>query len=331
MKCILHIGTEKTGTTVLQNWLYDNKEKLSQVGIYLSDSIGVTNNRLIPAYFGETLDEFHMDTGITNKQEKKKYFSGFLDNLNGEISNAKIKHHTFIITSEHLHSRLTRAEEIQSLHAFLSNAFDEISVICYFRDQFDLAVSLYSTALKLHSTENINEFFITEKVGPETYYFNYLNIANNWAGVFERQNCIFRIYDRQRFIDNDIRKDFLSIIANNIDLRNLNMSINSANESLFALQAVAYRRINKIIPYRNSDNQEINPKNLEAKKMIDSIDALKVGKIFSPLGKKIRDSFKTVNENFFAKYFDSATKFSTSDTYNLNNLSIKKGGKPPEA
>ena len=35
MKCILHIGTEKTGTTLLQNWLYDNKEKLSQVGIYL--------------------------------------------------------------------------------------------------------------------------------------------------------------------------------------------------------------------------------------------------------------------------------------------------------
>ena len=331
MKCILHIGTEKTGTTLLQNWLYDNKEKLSQVGIYLSDSIGTNNNRLIPAYFGETLDDFHMDNGIANNKEKKKYFSGFLDNLNGEISNAKIKHHTFIITSEHLHSRLTRVEEIQNLYDFLSNAFDEIKVICYFRDQFDLAVSLYSTALKLNSAVNINEFFIIEKVEPERYYFNYLNIANNWAEVFERQNCIFKIYDRQLFIDNDLRKDFLSIIANNINFGNLNMSINSANESLFALQAVVYKIINKTIPYINSDNQKINPKNLEAKKMIDSIDALKVGKIFSPLVKKIRDSFKTVNENFFAKYFDSATTFSTSDTCNLNNLSIKKGVKSPEA
>ena len=125
MKCILHIGTEKTGTTLLQNWLYDNKEKLSQVGIYLSDSIGTNNNRLIPAYFGETLDDLLTDNGIANNKEKKKYFSGFLDNLNGEISNAKIKHHTFIITSEHLHSRLTRVEEIQNLYDFLSNAFDE--------------------------------------------------------------------------------------------------------------------------------------------------------------------------------------------------------------
>ena len=73
------------------------------------------------------------------------------------------------------------------------------------------------------------------------------------------------------------------------------------------------------------------PKNLKAKEMICSIDALKVGKISSPCEKKIRDSFKTVNENFFAKYFDSATKFSTSDTYNLNNLYIKKGVKSPEA
>ena len=46
MKCILHIGTEKTGTTILQDWLYDNKVELSKVGVYLSDNLGKTNNIL---------------------------------------------------------------------------------------------------------------------------------------------------------------------------------------------------------------------------------------------------------------------------------------------
>ena len=127
MKCFLHIGTEKTGTTVLQDWLYDNRERLSETGIYLSGNIGVPNNNLIPAYFQSHLDDWAMSQGIANEEEKNKYFTGFLGRLTDEIDEAQSKHHTFVITSEHLHSRVRRIEEIQNLHSFLTHVFDEVT------------------------------------------------------------------------------------------------------------------------------------------------------------------------------------------------------------
>ena len=74
MKCILHIGTEKTGTTILQDWLYDNQAELSKVGVCLSDNLGKTNNRLVPAYFLGHLDDWAMHNGISSDAEKRQYF-----------------------------------------------------------------------------------------------------------------------------------------------------------------------------------------------------------------------------------------------------------------
>ena len=102
-----------------------------------------------------------------------------------------------------------------------AHVFDEVNVICYFRDQFDVAVSLYSTALKVNSSADVHSF--VDQAKPENYYYDYLTIADNWTGVFGHHNCIFKIYDRQCFIDKDIRKDFIHPIKSDIDFEKLNM------------------------------------------------------------------------------------------------------------
>jgi hypothetical protein len=43
MDLYLHIGTEKTGTTSIQHFLYENIEKLKEKKIYLSQSINFPN------------------------------------------------------------------------------------------------------------------------------------------------------------------------------------------------------------------------------------------------------------------------------------------------
>ena len=325
MKCILHIGTEKTGTTTLQEWLYDNKQALSQEGFYLSDNLGNPNNYLIPIYFNECIDSLTTSLNIENLTEKNKYFSSFLDNLNKEITHAKSKHHTFLMTSEHLHSHLTKEEDIKNLKYFLSNNFEEIKIICYFREQYNLAISLYTTSLKINETLDIDSFLSFAR--PANYYFNHLNIANNWAGVFGQQNCIFKIYDKKLLLNNDIRKDFLSVICYTKKIELLNNKITLRNESLFKFQAAAYKYINKIMPY----NSNFKDKNLKAKKKIDSMDELKVGKISSPLINEIRDRFKEVNKSFFEKYFDSRVNFVMNDEKIPNYLLITESEKIFEA
>lgn len=310
MKCLLHIGTEKTGTTILQNWLYDNKAELSKAGVYLSDNLGKTNNRLISAYFQGYLGDWGKRNGVSNDNEKERYFDGFIERLTNEILTAKKSHKVFVITSEHLHSRVRKKEEIERLHAFLVSVFDEVEVVCYFRDQFDLAVSLYSTALKGGSTASLESFI--DEAKPENYYYNHLRIADNWSEVFGRGNCNFRIYDRSKFINNDIRLDLLSMISSDIDTTKLNMNRSSINESLSLLQSAALKAINRNIPYWASDKHGVNKDNAIAKRSILSADSLKIGKITSMKGELIRNRFAETNAIFFEKYFTAEEKFPIS-------------------
>ena len=57
MRGILHIGTEKTGSTLLQKWLYSNQKKLSNQGIYLSNILGIPNNIYFPINFNGKFDK----------------------------------------------------------------------------------------------------------------------------------------------------------------------------------------------------------------------------------------------------------------------------------
>ena len=307
MKCILHIGTEKTATTTLQDWLYDNQAELSRLGVYLPDSLGKTNNRLLPVYFQGYLDDWAMRNGIKSDAEKRLYFEGFIEGFKSEIQTAKKTHNYFVITSEHLHSRVRKKDEIEQLYKFLSSMFDEVEVVCYFRDQFDVSVSLYSTALKVSSSASVESF--VDQAKPENYYYNYLQIADVWAGVFGKTYCNFRIYDRARFIGNDIRLDFLSVIDSGIDAAKLNMDKVASNESLSLLQAAAFRAINRNIPYWRNDKLGMNKDNGHAKNMLLNVESLKLGKVTSSESELIRKRFSETNTLFFEKYFTANDKF----------------------
>ena len=58
-------------------------------------------------------------------------------------------------------------------------------------------------------------------------------------------------------------------------------SITSKNESLFALQSIAYRYINQIISHWNQNKLGQNLENIHAKNKINKIESLKLIKIYS--------------------------------------------------
>ena len=75
MKAIVHIGTEKTGTTSIQKFLFQNRKKLRNGGFHFLQSAGSTNNRALPAYFiAEHLyDDFYRDEGILTLEAKTAF------------------------------------------------------------------------------------------------------------------------------------------------------------------------------------------------------------------------------------------------------------------
>ena len=73
MKCVLHIGTAKTATTLLQKWLYSNRDGLAQKGIYLPETIGEPNNRSLAGAFQTRFDIWAKRRNIETIEQLQKY------------------------------------------------------------------------------------------------------------------------------------------------------------------------------------------------------------------------------------------------------------------
>ncbi|WP_350588072.1 hypothetical protein [Psychrobacter sp. 78a-MNA-CIBAN-0178] len=323
MQCILHIGTEKTGTTVLQNWLYYNKDKLSENRVYLSNFLGKPNNRLLVCYFMDHFDDWFRTKGIDTQHEKDVFFKNFRQELCSEINEASKNHDYMIITSEHFHSRLVNADSIVKLKNFLYQVFENVKVICYFREQSAMRQSLYSTALKVSSVDNFKEF--QQDISETTYYYNFYEIANRWSDIFGLGNCIFKVYDRERFLNSDLRMDFINSINIGVHYKDLCYDLNGANESLSFIEGVLYRKINASIPLFNSSGKGINTQNGHLKSIVSNCDKIKLGRFNDELSSEISERFKSSNKRFFDKYFDGKYLFkapATTQDIDLNEKCV---------
>lgn len=320
MDCLIHIGLEKTGTTVLQNWLYSNRTALGNSGVYLSKNIGKKNNRDFVSYFQLNLDDWAWAKGIVTDEQKKAFFEGFEVRFSQEIDSASKNHDLMIITSEHFHSRLRTLEELEAVHHFLAPLFNSIRVVGYFRDQGDMAPSLYSTVLRSGGTKSFEEF--QGSVVPESYYWNFHEISKNWMQVFGPSNCDFAVYDRAKFVGKDLRLDFLSRLGKDVSVKALDMTVSSANESLSPLQAALIRAVNAAVPYWRPGKEGVSPDNLALRQLVMSVKSLAGGKMVARNLEEVSNRFRVSNQAFFDRHFDGEYGFGTQHRSNLPDQEI---------
>ncbi|EPS9902423.1 coiled-coil domain-containing protein [Campylobacter coli] len=167
MTAYVHIGTEKTGTTSIQEFLYINKSIIQKQNYFFAQSIGIKNHWDL-AFLGYSLnkkDSYILNNSLWNfqaiKQHKKNIFSKIKDEVKFN--------HKIIFSSELLQSRLTRKREIVKLYTFFKKiGFTNIKVICYIRDANEMLRSLLSEAIKW---EEIDSFELKEE--KEEYKLGY--------------------------------------------------------------------------------------------------------------------------------------------------------------
>ncbi|MEM9255084.1 MAG: hypothetical protein AAGA91_06535, partial [Pseudomonadota bacterium] len=150
MNAILHIGTEKTGTSSIQRYLEQNRDALRESGYYYPVSIGFEHHQALAAVCVdiERPDDFYDDDIVGNFEERMRKNKAIVDGFGSELRELDGHIHTVVISSEHFHSRITSECEINRLASLLRSHFEQITVICYLREQVAACTSLYSTALK---------------------------------------------------------------------------------------------------------------------------------------------------------------------------------------
>jgi hypothetical protein len=208
-KCYLHIGTMKTGTTTLQNFLSGNRETLAKHGICYPKPLDFDNHTLLAAFAQrvDKIDDLRMRRGAKNtedvvllRQNIKKMFDEEMNSINMQ---------KVLFSSEHLSSRLVSEDEIRSLYNLISPHFSEVEIVLYLRLQDELALSIYSTQIRTGSTEK----FRIDKFKPNSQVLNYSTLLSRWENVFGKDNINIRIFDRQCFQKQSLVQNFLMTIG----------------------------------------------------------------------------------------------------------------------
>jgi hypothetical protein len=208
MRAILHIGTEKTGTTSTQSFLYENCKQLLSQNVLYPTGIGGINHRFVASYglHLDSADESMRTMGLHTQEQIDDFHDETKMRLTEQV-NASPEADLCIISSEHLHSRLKTREQIDLIKQLLTPLFDEIEVHIHLRPQINVAISLASTQSRVGGRIG-KDFF--QKIQAGSIYYNYDMLVAAWEDVFGAENIRCLAFTQT--------PDYLSWLAKQIDL-----------------------------------------------------------------------------------------------------------------
>jgi len=244
-KAILHIGTEKTGTTSIQKFLFENRVKLAANGLLFPESAGFISNQLLVVY-GKKSPESDIappTLDVNDAAILSQWKEQFVDKHCAEVVQFQNRHSdsTVVYSAEHLQSRLTTVDEIKRVARLLRPLYDEISILVYLRRQDIYARSAHSTSVR-GGEKRAFEFSNIHAGGP---YYNYRLLLENWSEVFDAESINVRLFEKPRLIGNDVVSDFKSFSG----IESMSVSLESpasVNEALSFTGLSLLRRFNSL-------------------------------------------------------------------------------------
>lgn len=282
--CILHLGSEKTGTSSIQKYFSLHRQALLQEGFWYPKSFtnpaGHVHIRLSTAAVdgslkakGPVAAEFREEFEAARKQGAK----------------------AAVFSSEFFHSELRDKGSVERLHAFLANFFDRFKLVYYARRQDQMLASMHSTAIQGGWTTDPHAQSVYESKGH--YYFDHAAVCDLWAGEFGRENLFCRIFERDKLTNGDIVDDFSTAIGLELDAQRSKVS---ANESLSFETMSVLLLLNGS---RHKDNRELRRKLITTGK---KRDGERIPMLSRAEARRFYSQFDDVNRRFFTQYVDSA-------------------------
>jgi hypothetical protein len=201
MKCFIHIGMHKTGTSSIQSYLSKNSDKIKEKKDVLYVSSGRNDEKT-----GMHAGHHKLAWSIVKRYSEKCSFktSNIWWNVLDEIENSNKS--KAIISSEFFwaadRSEIKRLKNIFKKH--------DVEIIIYFRNQMDMAISIYKQAVKTGNYyKSIRDFSI-----ERSWYFDYYSISKKWIDVFGSNRINMEIFEKAK---KDLINHFANVIGLEID------------------------------------------------------------------------------------------------------------------
>lgn len=236
-RAVLHIGTEKTGTTSIQNVMSKLRPTFPEQGYAYPLSAGSKNHLRLAAYAGDPERVADIRKDVERTPGGGGPVERFAEDLAAEMAALPDSVHTVIFSGEHCHSRLLTVESVGRLKDLLAPYFASFQILVYFRRQDELAISHYSTKLR----NGARKAQLLPRREGVTYY-DYAALVDRWTTVFGAEALRPRLYGRSHFLNGDLIEDFLA--ACGLGAVTVPPMSNGKNPSLTAAAQEFLRRFN---------------------------------------------------------------------------------------
>lgn len=275
VQVIIHIGTEKTGSTSLQKMLKSNRDHWKKQGYLFSESMGRMAHLQLVAY---SIDDnrdyqlFRVQHEYAPSSARATFRTKVRDRLRDELTSSGRDLKGLLFSSEHFHSRIAMISEIERLRLLLTTLCAEMGwepvfeIVVYLRRQSDLLESKYFQYLISGGTHSFGRF--SEECHIDNDYYNYQVLVSRWMEVFGKESMRIRKYSSDDLIGGDVRHDFLDSVRWPVEGVVFDESLH--NRSLSAMGLRTLRFVNRIIPGRLADGRR-NPDSQKAYEWIRSV------------------------------------------------------------
>ena len=218
MKLILHLGAHKTGTSAIQSFLNHNNDKLIETEwefIQIGGSINLGNSISFWKHGDDVNFSIYEDKYqlLINKLTSNKF--------NKIISSEDM----FFINDEAMIKRLCDD---------LDKIFDDIKVICYLRNQVDMALSNKAQGAKTNQSALLfgNDYFNPlPKIDRNIYeYLDYYSKVQLWKKFLPSADIVIKEYARDKLVNSDSVFDFITTTG--IPIEPVAMGVNESIGSI---------------------------------------------------------------------------------------------------
>ncbi len=296
-RLVLHIGTKKTGSTLIQNSLLKNHERLTAAGWSYPDFTRDRNHAEFALCFQEQRTYVHRKYEL----DSPELIAAKLSELDKHLTKRVTPGSKWIMSSEFFSTRLLTNAQVAKCVEFLRRHFDEIEVVAVVRRQEYVLPSVYSQYVKAGSDVDWSWEFC-EKQRP---FFDCAAILERWSGAVGRAGVhVFPFLEDKKRDAHWLMDKFGSITGIPIDSSWEMPGDDGANRSLSAEGIAFLQHTNRYIPRWNPDGSS----NLVTRgRAVARISGLTSGPAYMPSSDtltRIRESYRESNDRLVASLPD---------------------------
>lgn len=292
-RCVLHIGSEKTGTTSIQHYFGTNREALLDEGFWYPSSLAPEDSYVHRKLSDVGRGRKNANAGSLAEEFSREY----------EVA-ARRGARVAVLSSEFFHSAVRKSDGVESVREFLAPHFGSVRVVYYARRQDHLVASMYSTAVRGGFITDPSALVVYDRKGH--HYFDHLAVCGLWSGAFGRENLVCRIYERDKLVNRDIIDDFSSVIGLRIDTERKRVSANTS------MPHVAMRALLLLNASRHSANEDLRH-GIVSKGRKDK--GPKIPMLTKSQARTFMDRFGDSNARFFEQYVDATLAKGFSESF----------------